>query len=85
MQIYEREIEAAGLDVDEVKRVARGLERYAKQAQAMGMIIFGGSGSGSLRARDDQEQCLVVADIGGQFDGGEGATQPDADGLMRGE
>lgn len=85
MHIYEREIEAAGLDADEVKRIARGLERYAKQAQAMGLIIFGGSGSGSLRARDDQEQCLVLASIGGQWDGGDGAAAPDADGLMRGE
>lgn len=85
MHVYEREVEAAGLDVEEVKRIARGLERYAKQAQAMGMIVFGGSGSGSLRARDGQEQCLVLAHIGGHWDGGDGAAQEDADGLMRGE
>lgn len=85
MNIYEREIEAAGLDVEEVKRIARGMERYAKQAQAMGMIVFGGSGSGTLRARDDQEQCLILADIGGHFDGGDGGYGPDPDGLMRGE
>lgn len=85
MRIYEREIGAAGLDVEEVKRIARGLDRYARQAQAMGMIVFGGSGSGSLRARDDQEQCLVLADIDGTFDGGDGSYGPDADGLMRGE
>lgn len=85
MQINEREIEAAGLDVEEVKRIARGLERYAKQAQAMGMIVFGGSGSGSLRARDGQEQCLVLAHISGQWDGGDGAEELDEDGLWRGE
>lgn len=85
MQINEREIEAAGLDVDEVKRIAKGIEKYAKQAKAMGMIVFGGSDYGSLRARDGQEQCLILAHISGHWDGGDGAEELDEDGLWRGE
>ena len=85
MKVNEREIEAAGLDVEEVRRIAKGLQRYAKQAQALGIIIFGGSGTGSLRARDDEERHLVLANISGYFDGGDGAEQPDSDGLIRGE
>lgn len=85
MQINEREIESAGLDVNEVKRIAKGIERYAKQAQALGIIVFGGSGSGSLRARDGKEQCLILAQVSGYFDGGDGAEELDEDGLWRGE
>ncbi|WP_217495096.1 hypothetical protein [Vibrio sonorensis] len=51
---YEHEDEciAAELDPKEVRRIAKGLTRYAKQAEALGLTIFGGSGSGSLRIDD---------------------------------
>ena len=79
------ECEAAGLDAQEVDRIAKGLSRYAKQAQALGIQVFGGTGSGSLRFDDGGPGKLVVARLVGDFDGGDGGSGPSADGLERGE
>ncbi|QYC52569.1 hypothetical protein [Salmonella phage SSBI34] len=81
------ECEAAGLDPKEVERIAKGLSRYGRQAAALGIQIFGGgSYSGSLRFVQHGEQgALVIADLDGMFEGGDGATFPDKDGLLRGE
>jgi hypothetical protein len=74
--------EHAGLNPREVTRIARGLSRYAKQAADIGLTVFGGSGVGTLRTRNQ----LVVADLeGANFDGGDGACREDEDGLMWGE
>lgn len=80
------ECEAAGLDPDKVEKIAAGLSRYAKQAQALGIGIFGASGSGELRFRDhDDKGPLKVASLSGDFDGGDGADYDWGDGLLRGE
>lgn len=79
---------AAGLDPKEVERIAKGISRYARQAQALGIQIFGGgSGGGSLRfARGHEEAgALVLADLDGMYEGGDGATDWDSEGLLRGE
>jgi hypothetical protein len=85
MSINKPECLAAGLDPAEVARIARGMSRYARQAQALGLCVFGGAGSGSLRFDDGGRGALVVADIDGLFDGGDGASNEDAEGLLRGE
>ncbi len=85
MLINENECRAAGLDPVEVAKIARGLSRYAKQAQALGLCVFGGSGSGSLRFDDGGGGALKLADLDGSFDGGDGACGPGDDGLLRGE
>lgn len=87
MYVNDAECQAAGLDPAEVARIARGLSRYAKQAQALGLCVFGGSGSGSLRKDDHPRGALILAHLTpvGMFDGGDGACAPDDDGLMRGE
>lgn len=87
MQVFEDECHAAGVDPKEVARIARGLSRYAKEAQTLGLEIFGGSGFGSLRAEHDRSNLgrLVLASLDGMYDGGDGAYGPDDDGLMRGE
>lgn len=85
MYVNLKECEAAGLDAKEVERIAKGLSRYAKQADALGMEIFGGSGSGTLRFDDGNLHKLIVADIDGFFDGGDGGSKPSEDGLSRGE
>ncbi|AHY45185.1 hypothetical protein N7388_23040 [Stutzerimonas stutzeri] len=85
MYVNDAECQAAGLDPAEVARITRGLSRYAKQAQALGLCVFGGSGSGSLRKDDHPRGALVLASLDGVFDGGDGACAPDDDGLMRGE
>ena len=53
----------------------------------MGLFIFGGSGSGSLRTRESYDnRNIVVASFGGgsEWDGGDGATTT-IDGIMYGE
>lgn len=87
----ERECERAGLDQRKVASLVRRLNAAAKDAKAMGLTIFGGSGTGSLRWRDPYDNDayrgpLVVAFLaGGNFDGGDGACAEDELGLMRGE
>jgi hypothetical protein len=86
MYVNEDECVAAGLDPKEVRRIAKGISRYAKQAQNLGMTVFGGS-SGRLDF-DDQgtgNKPLVVADLDGMYDGGCGSTDTDENGLIRGE
>ena len=80
------ECEAAGLDFEEVERIARGLSRYGKQAHELGITVFGGSGSGELRFDDDIGfGSLKISEIDGNFDGGDGGDQDWGDGLLRGE
>lgn len=74
----------AGLDPAEVEKIAKGISRYARQASKLGMQIFGGSG-GSLRVPQDGLGSLVVADLDGVYEGGDGAAYPDENGLLRGE
>lgn len=91
MSALEEECERAGLDPRKVASIARRLSAAAKDAKALGLTIFGGSGMGSLRWHDPYENDprkgpLVVAHLaGGNFDGGDGAEHPDDFGLMRGE
>lgn len=76
---------AAGLDPAQVRRIAKGLSRYAKEAKSLGVEVFGGSGFGQLRFDDGGDGKLIVAELDGLFDGGDGASGPRDDGLMRGE
>jgi|TARA_A100001518_G_C1222020_1_gene66890 1,4-dihydroxy-2-naphthoyl-CoA synthase len=85
MMVNSSECQAAGLDPAEVAKIARGLSRYAKQAQALGVKVFGGGAGGQLRFCDGGTGDLILADLDGDFDGGDGATGHDADGLLRGE
>jgi hypothetical protein len=82
--------DSADLDRSRVASIARRLAKAAADARAMGLVVFGGSGSGSLRWRDPFETNirrgpLVVAHLGNNFDGGDGAEHPDESGLLRGE
>lgn len=86
--IMQAECESAGLDVVEVKKIADGLSRYAKKARALDLEVFGGSGLGSLRFRDQDglaARQLIIAYLDGDFDGGDGGTLCDDEGLLRGE
>lgn len=89
--MYERECDAAGQDVAQVKRLAARLQRIAIDCQRLGITIFGGSGSGDLRAQEANrshgihDRMLILASIGGPFDGGDGGSSPDENDLMRGE
>lgn len=84
MHVNDDECHAAGLEPAEVVRISRGLSRYAREAERLGLTIFGGS-TGSLRFDDGGDGALILADLDGCFDGGDGAYRHGADGLKRGE
>ena len=87
--VNEEECLAAGLDPKAVLAIARRLDRAGRDARKLGLVVFGGSGHGSLRFADGRgvrDRMLVVADLGpGGWDGGDGACLPDENGLLRGE
>lgn len=84
-RVNEKECEAAGVDPLEVKRIAQGLSRYAKAAQKLGIQVFGGSTGGDLRYNDGGEGKLILAELDGDFDGGDGSACESSDGLIRSE
>jgi len=92
MQVNERECDAAGQDHERVKRLATRLKRLANECEELGITIFGGSGTGSLRGRDanmgraySMRGQLILAETMGPFDGGDGVASPDENDLLRGE
>jgi hypothetical protein len=89
MSMYIKSIEKAGLDEKKVSSIASRLSKVAREAGAMGITIFGGSGSGSLRFYNPADgitgRPLVIADLDGHFDGGDGACWEDEEGCLRGE
>lgn len=85
MLINEDECIFARLDIKKVQSIARRISTAAKEAETMGIHIFGGSGKGTLRFRDGGDRALIVAHIDGGFDGGDGGCVEDNDGYLRGE
>lgn len=85
--VNDEECEAAGLDIKKVESIARRLKKISGEMSSMGIVLFGGSGNGTLRFDEcNGKGRLVVAEIGGtSFDGGDGAAYKDDDGLLRGE
>ncbi len=83
--VNDDECKKAGLNAKEVTRIARGLSRYGRQASKLGITIFGGAGSGSLRFNDGNPQKLILAAIDGDFDGGDGGNSYTLDGYERSE
>jgi hypothetical protein len=85
--VNEAECLAAHVDAKKVGSLARRLIRISRELAQLHIILFGGSGHGSLRYDDNSGKGrLVLADLGGNvFDGGDGACGPDEDGLERGE
>lgn len=90
--LYDRECDAAGQDPAKVARLARRLRKIARECEDLGITIFGGAHSGDLRAaeanklrRGLSDRMLILASVPGPFDGGDGGSVPDEDGLLRGE
>ena len=77
-EVLEKECTYAGLDVKEVASIARGLSKYARKAEKLGLHIFGGSGTGQLRWEEDamahNDHVLIVAFLDGHFTGGDGSA-----------
>lgn len=83
----EESCKAAGVDPMKVESIARRLDKLGREAEKMGLFIFGGSGSGTLRTQESyNNRNIVVASFGsgGEWDGGDGATTT-IDGVMYGE
>lgn len=84
--LNEKEIEAADLNYDEVKKIVKGLSKYSTLANKLGIEVFGASGSGQLRFYDGGQGPLILASIpGGCFDGGDGGIRICENGFLRGE
>lgn len=77
---------AAGVDPMKVESLAKRLEKLGKEAEKMGLHIFGGNGTGSLRTNESvNDSNIVVAHIcGGHWDGGDG-HEMEIDGIIYGE
>lgn len=89
MAAREDECAFAGVDEKRVAALARRLKACANEAKSLGLEIFGGSGTATLRApaEDFRSGALIVAEIDGPacWNGGDGATHTKADGLVYGE
>lgn len=86
MRVYPRGCAQCSVDPHDVARLLRRLEAAAREADRLGLIIFGGSGSGSVRYPDGGAGHVVVGDLDvGWWDGGDGACREDENGVLRGE
>lgn len=87
MIVNHEECNAASIDAKKVASIARRIEKAALEAESLGIQIFGGS-SGTLRfyrGMGMNERSLILADMSGNWSGGDGGCYPDESGLMRGE
>lgn len=86
-----RECMAAGVDPAKVEKLEKMLNRAGRIAREMGVTIFGGAGSGTIRKRADSDGRdngpLILANLDGArlWDGGDGGERYDEYGLRRGE
>ena len=86
MILNEKECNKAGIDAKKVAQLARKIERNVKEADKLGMQVFGGAWGGTLRYEDDPNKgALILASMNGNWDGGDGAYLEKGDGLLRGE
>ena len=84
MTIYESSCRLVGVTPESAASLARRLESVARDAQRLGLIVFGGAVGGSLRA-NTMTGPVVVASVAGSWDGGDGGMVDDEAGIMRGE
>lgn len=60
-----------GLDVKEMEKIAKQLDKISRKCAKIGLTIFGGSGNGSLRSG-----LIVIHGISGLcYDGGDGGGE----------
>lgn len=72
-------------EISELKKIASGFSRLGRRVEKLGVHIFGGSGTGSLRKNDGTDKAVIIAWIDGIYDGGDGACREGEDGILRGE
>ena len=81
--IYDNAVEEKKIDEKKLESIVRRLSKIGREMDKMGLQLFGGSGSGTLRTSDH----TIIADIDGAgcFDGGDGGCRVDDKGILRGE
>lgn len=63
-----------GLDAKRVLSAVRRLNKAAKELSDMGLVIFGGMGTGTLRSMN-HDPSRLIATFSGHFDGGDGGHE----------
>ena len=85
---YTEECYRSGIDSNEVSEIAAAIERQVEKLRGMGLHVFGGTGAGTIRLASpdpNDGRDYILAELGCGFDGGDGATHLDEEGLLRGE
>lgn len=72
--VRDERCEEFGLDRKKVAGLTRRISKAAREAHEMGLVVFGGSGAGTLRFNRSAfgGERTSVADLDGHFDGGDG-------------
>ena len=78
-------LDMTDVEVAELKKIAAGFSRYGRRAEKLGIHVFAGSGTGSLRMSDGTDRAIILAWLDGIYDGGDGACREDENGILRGE
>lgn len=84
----ERECELVGLDPKSVERISNRLDKVMRDAKALGISLFCGGVSPTLRYNDnDQSRRLLIVGYCtfNNQDGGDGGCCEDSEGVLRGE
>ena len=90
--LNKRECQKAKVPLAKVRQIARNLAKITRDAERIGLKVFGSGCGISLRFDEkpgvSHRKCgdLVCAEVlGMNCDGGDGGSCSDADGLLRGE
>ena len=80
------ECEYVGVPYEEVLKLKKLLDKAGKQANKLGVYIFGGCGSGTIRKTDYHNRPLILETVlYGCWDGGDGRELVTEDGYTVGE
>jgi hypothetical protein len=74
MNVNTEYCEELGLDVKLVESAVRRLSKAARELEEMGLTVFGGAGSGTVRMMS-HDPGKVLANLDGRFDGGDGGVE----------
>jgi len=94
VQIFKEECDVTGINPEKLRSVARRLNQAVRDLDKLGLLVFGGSGNGTIRVPGTGDDSLssthcgniIVAYLDGtNWDGGDGGAGDGSDGLRRGE
>jgi hypothetical protein len=86
MTNYPKSCDLAGVDRKKVASIARRIDRAMADLDVLGLTLFGGTWSATIRADIPGKREIILASLDGcATSGGCGAQSEDAEGIMRGE